>query len=305
MPVRFVFVTDSHHYPDAPKNYAAPKMLTQSQKILDAMVPAINAVSPDFIVHGGDLLSGGGTFEMPTNTYHRSIDEVAEAFDQLQAPIYYVPGNHDCDARTGSFVPFARRFPIPDTIDVFDTAPGIRIATANIYQCDPFTDGQGVWTDELDQALSDVALEASDRGCALILALHTWILPLEGETGSTAIITHADRLLETIAEHAAIVMVLTGHRHTNRICLTNGCLLLDTACIIGYPMGFREISLYEDGKVRTTFRQLDLPDLVQQSYDRSTPEQNLGWAGTVQDRDREVMLPRLQAIWNGNQRVGC
>ncbi|SVB31306.1 uncharacterized protein METZ01_LOCUS184160 [marine metagenome] len=304
MPVRFVFVTDSHHYPDAPKDYAAPKMLTQSQKILDAMVPAINAVSPDFIVHGGDLLCGGSSFEMPSKTYLRSIDEVANAFDQLQAPIYYVPGNHDCDARTGSFERFARRFPIPDTVDVFDAAPGVRVATVNIYQCDPFTDGQGIWTDELDQALSDAAREAYDRRCALILALHTWILPLEGETGSTTIITHADRLLETIATHPAIVMVLTGHRHSNRICLIHGCLLLDTACIIGYPMGFREITLYEDGTVQTTFRQLDLADLVQQSYHRSTADENLGWAGTLQDRDREVVLPRLHAIWNKNQRMG-
>ena len=178
------------------------------------------------------------------------------------------------------------------------------MATVNIYQCDPFTDGQGIWTDELDQALSDAAREAYDRRCALILALHTWILPLEGETGSTTIITHADRLLETIATHPAIVMVLTGHRHSNRICLIHGCLLLDTACIIGYPMGFREITLYEDGTVQTTFRQLDLADLVQQSYHRSTADENLGWAGTLQDRDREVVLPRLHAIWNKNQRMG-
>ena len=102
---------------------------------------------------------------------------------------------------------------------------------------------------------------------------------------------------------AAIVMVLTGHRHRNRICLINDCLLLDTACIIGYPMGFRDITLYEDGTVRTTFKQLDLPDLVQKSYHRSTPDENLGWAGTLQDQDREVVLPRLQAIWNENQRM--
>ena len=303
MPVRFVFVTDSHHFPDATKDYAAPKMLTQSKTILDAIAPAINAVSPDFVVHGGDLLCGGSSFDLPLATYLRSIDEVADAFDQLQAPVYYVPGNHDCDARTGLFEYFARRFPIPDTIDVFDVAPGLRVATANIYQCDPITDGQGIWTDELDQALRGAAREAYDKEYPLILALHTWILPLEGETGSTTIITHADQLLETIATPPAIVMALTGHRHRNRICMIHDCLLLDTACIIGYPMGFRDITLYEDGTVQAKFIQLDLPDLIQASRDRSPPEENLGWAGESKDQDIELFLPRLDVLWRENQRM--
>ena len=40
MPVRFVFLTDSHYYPGAPKDYGAPKMLTKSKTVLDAIVPA-------------------------------------------------------------------------------------------------------------------------------------------------------------------------------------------------------------------------------------------------------------------------
>ena len=38
MPVRFAFLTDTHHYPDAPHDYGAPKMLTRSQEVLDAMI---------------------------------------------------------------------------------------------------------------------------------------------------------------------------------------------------------------------------------------------------------------------------
>ena len=56
MPIHFVFLADSHHYPNAPKDYGPPKMLTVSRTVMEAAVPAINALHPDFIVHGGDLL---------------------------------------------------------------------------------------------------------------------------------------------------------------------------------------------------------------------------------------------------------
>jgi DNA repair exonuclease SbcCD nuclease subunit len=62
MPVRFAFLTDTHHYPDAPENFGAPKMLTRSQEVLDAIPPALNTQAFDFVVHGGDFLCGGGSF---------------------------------------------------------------------------------------------------------------------------------------------------------------------------------------------------------------------------------------------------
>ena len=80
MPIRFVFLTDTHHYPDAPEDYGAPKMLTRSQEVLDAIPPALNAQAFDFVVHGGDFLCGGSSFDLPTETYLRSIDEAADGF---------------------------------------------------------------------------------------------------------------------------------------------------------------------------------------------------------------------------------
>lgn len=298
MSARFVFVTDSHHYPDAPKDYVAPKMLTKSQEILEAMVPAINAVSPDFVVHGGDLLCGGGSFELSEEKYTRAINEVGDALDGLRAPTYIVPGNHDCEPRTGSFARFAERFDFPDTLEVFQVGPRLRLATANIYQCDPLTEGQGIWTEEMDRKLRAAAADASNEGCALVLALHNWILPLSPDEDSSALITYADRLRDTVATHPAIIIVLTGHRHRNRVSLLDGCLLLDTACIVGYPMGFRDITLHEDGTIQCAFVVLDLPDILQASYDRSSRAENDDWAGEPGDRNVEIHSLRLQTLWN-------
>ena len=54
MSVRFVFLTDTHYHPSAPKDFGAPKMLTRGREVLDAVAPVINALNPDFVVHGGD-----------------------------------------------------------------------------------------------------------------------------------------------------------------------------------------------------------------------------------------------------------
>ena len=297
MPVRFAFLTDTHHYPDAPENYGAPKMLTRSKEVLDAIPPAINALNPDFAVHGGDFLCGGGSFDLPTDTYLRSIDEAATTLDRIEAPFYSIPGNHDCDAQTGSFDGFAARFPLPEPLSVVDAAPRLRLALANVFfECDVFAQGSGVWSDALDQSLRSAADQALADRCALLLFLHTWVLPdYEGKGG---LVENAERLRNTLDHCPAIVAVFTGHRHINRITAHRDYLVVDTACLIGYPLGFREITLSENGYFTTHFHALDLAQLIEDSYDRSTLEQNRVWQGEIYDRENEILVPRLKEIWS-------
>ena len=296
MSVRFAFLTDTHHYPDAPKDYGAPKMLTRSQEVLDAIPPALNAQAFDFVVHGGDFLCGGSSFDLPTATYLRSIDEAAAAFARIEAPFYAVPGNHDCDAQSGSFAGFAARFSYPDPLTVVEAAPRLRLALANAFHdCEVFEQGAGVWTDALDEALRAAAVQALADGCALLLVIHPWILPdFDGDRG---VIAGAPRLIKTLDESPAIVAAFTGHRHINRITACRDYLVVDTACLIGFPLGYRRVVLSTDGFFKTRFHTLDLPDLRQRSYDRSTPEENRVWEGHIPDRDADILLPRLRALW--------
>lgn len=297
MPIRFAFLTDTHHYPDAPEDYGAPKMLTRSQEILDAIPPTLNAQAFDFVVHGGDFLCGGDSFDLPTATYLRALDEAANAFDQIQAPFYSIPGNHDCDAQNWSFADFATRFPYPDPLTVVDAAPRLRLALANVFHDGKVREkGSGVWTDALDDALRQAAQAAHADGCALLLFIHSWVLTdFDWDRG---VVEAADKLRQTLADEPAIVAAFTGHRHINRITMYRNYLVVDTACLIGFPLGYREIVLSEDGYFKTHFHTLDLPQLNQDSYDRSTPEENRVWQGHVHDRDTEILLPRLKEIWS-------
>ena len=300
MAVHFAFVTDSHHHPAADKDFGAPKMLTRSHEVLDAIAPAINALEPDFVVHGGDLLCGGGSFEMPYEVYLGAVEEVGEAFDGIEAPTYYIPGNHDCDAQEGSFEAFARRFPMPQTLDIVEAAPRLRLALVNIYPVSPLEHAGGTWTQEHDRLLRQGAEKARQDGCALILFIHPWVFPQYGTRGDYTpggLVDNAAQLMETVRELPAVIAIFTGHRHINRIRAHRDFLIVDTACLIGFPMGFREVWLEEDGYFRTNFQVLDLPDLIQASFDRSELAQNQRWEGEVHDRDTEILVPRLKEIW--------
>ena len=56
MAVRFVVLADTHYHPAPPKDFSPPKLLTRGPEILAATVSTVNALSPEFIIHVGDLL---------------------------------------------------------------------------------------------------------------------------------------------------------------------------------------------------------------------------------------------------------
>ena len=296
MPVRFAFLTDTHHYPDAPHDYGAPKMLTRSQEVLDAIPSALNTQAFDFVVHGGDFLCGGSAFDLPTDTYLRSVAEAADAFDQIEPPFYSIPGNHDCDAQTGSFEALIETFSMPRILDVVDVAPRLRVARANLYH----GGGTGHWSDENDVALRRADVEARNDGCGLLLMLHEWILPdylYPGDDPDTGCVHDATRLRATLLECPAVAATFSGHRHLNRLRLWHDILIIDTACLIGYPLGFRQLHLDEEGYLSCRFQVLDCPDLLAASEARSTRHENDRYRGEESDRDTTVLLPRLCRIW--------
>jgi hypothetical protein len=207
-----------------------------------------------------------------------------------------VPGNHDCDAQSGSFAPFARRFPLPDPLTIIDVAPRLRLALANLYHdCSGVEESTGIWSEDLDAALRQAATEANTDGCALLLVLHTWVL--SEQTLPSGLVKNVEHLIDTLSNYPAIAAAFTGHRHLNRIRMYRDFLVVDTSCLIGFPLGFRLIELADDGTFSTTFHTLPLPDLSAASYARSTPQENERWQGEIHDRETQILLPRLQAIW--------
>ena len=213
MSVHFVFLTDSHYYPGAPKDYGAPKMLTQSKTVLDAIVPAVNPIKPEFIVHGGDFLCGGSSFDLPWTTYLQSIEDVATAFAGFEAPMYCVPGNHDSDAQQGLLKRLRK--------DSTSLKHSRSLTLLHAFASRSLTSITNATQSKTATAFGPIpsttpsvkeAEKAYDEGHAMLLFLHTWVLPSDEE--GKGILNGADRLLETVKESPAIVALFTGHRHT-------------------------------------------------------------------------------------------
>ena len=57
------------------------------------------------------------------------------------------------------------------------------------------------------------------------------------------VVEGAPRLVKTLDESPAIVAAFTGHRHINRITAYRDYLVVDTACLIGFPLGYRSVEL--------------------------------------------------------------
>jgi hypothetical protein len=240
---------------------------------------------------------------MSRDVYVQTVDEVRKAFDGFEAPFYCVPGNHDCDAQDGKFDDFAKHFPIPDTLDIVDASPGLRLALANVYAANPLENNTGMWTEEHEHLLRDAASKAYDDRCAMILFVHPWVFPqyeAQADYKPGGFVGNAEQLIETVKELPAVIAIFTGHKHVNRIRTYRDFLIVDTACLIGFPMGFREIWLTDDGYFKTRFRPLDLHDLMQASFDRSPLKANQAWQGEVHDRDTEILIPRLKELWGRN-----
>jgi len=295
MIAHFLVLADTHYHPAAPKNFAPPKLLTRGPEILAATVPAVNALSPDFVVHAGDLLCGGGSFELTRHQYDRSLQDVAQAFAGFAAPFYCVPGNHDCDAQDYRYGDFARTFDTPQVLDVIDVAPRLRLARAHI-----FGEGEadnGTWTAALDEAMRAADLQARADGVVLFLLLHNWVHPGAGDSPTRGIIGAAGQLQATLGDCPTVAATFSGHRHANRIRLFRDYVCVDTACLIGYPLGFREITISDEGWLKSTWHTLDLPEIFAISEQSDTDEHNHHWAGEFGDRDTTVLLPRARAIW--------
>jgi len=81
---RFAFITDLHYKGD--------------RAFVQSVVNTINALKPDFVCFGGDLIEDRGF-----------VPEALDILSGIQAPIYGVPGNHDYWSRA-DFRPYQECF---------------------------------------------------------------------------------------------------------------------------------------------------------------------------------------------------
>lgn len=83
--LRFAHISDTHY---APPDYDRPPSRFNPVHGVTALIKQVNALTPapDFILHTGDVAY---------DPYPDIYDEIKTAFTAFEAPLMYVPGNHD------------------------------------------------------------------------------------------------------------------------------------------------------------------------------------------------------------------
>jgi 3',5'-cyclic AMP phosphodiesterase CpdA len=173
----------------------------------------INGQAPDLIVASGDFTQVGTKSEF----------QQARAFlDQLHAPIFAVPGNHDVPA-----INFVRRFINPyglyrryisPDLEPFLEMDGVVLVGLRTSRRARLEWNWGHGTISLDQ-LTDLAERfeaASPDALRIIVAHHPLLFPTEPMVQKTKRVKRADEALATFAR-LGVRLVLSGHFHLSYV----------------------------------------------------------------------------------------
>lgn len=220
-PLYFVQISDTHIGPTAEYTRSGHLSLPCAERVVEI----INTLPkrPDFVVHTGDVV---------TDPDPDSYRLAAETFARLEAPIYYVNGNHDRAADIVHYLPMgpiAETCSDPSRLSYTFEIKGRRFLVLDARGPDEI-DPQGRLT---DSDLELLAAEATPTGPPLTVFIHFPIWPLNspwmdrnmliqnGEAMHRALLPARDRLCG----------VFHGHVHQAMQTVRDGILYVSAASV--------------------------------------------------------------------------
>lgn len=262
--VRLLQLTDPHLFAEADGQLLGVNTHASFQAVL-AEVQAQGSLY-DVILATGDLVQ-----DHNPAAYHR----FARLVEPLQKPIFWVVGNHDIQPQMGELL---SAYP--------QIQPHKHLLAGDHWQLIlldshvPNVPGGMLSQVELD-FLTD-KLRANPNRHSLIV-LHHNILPTKSAWLDQHSLSNAAALAEAIRPFEHVKAILHGHIHQEVDSLWQGCRVLATpstciqfkpACeqftLDLVPQGWREITLYPDGRLETTVKRLKsnefLPNLAAVGY---------------------------------------
>lgn len=240
-PLRILHLTDAHILPDAEARFYG----IDTAASLRTVVQAANRRRYDLVLFTGDL-----TQEPVAESYRR----LACVCTELQAPCYWLPGNHDDPV-------LARN--VLDATPLLH-APVLHAGTWLIVCLD------STLPDSAGGSLSARQLELLDRTLSgnperhTLIALHHHPIACGSAWMDTMILENAEEFLGILWRHPQVRLVLHGHTHQAADATARGLRVLGTpsTCIQFKPAstafaldeerpGYRWLDLGRDGSVAT------------------------------------------------------
>ncbi len=284
---KFAFITDTHLYPNAPENFASGlQQQKNSVQLYEKLVEQLNSFAPTFVIHGGDIVCGGKSFNMSGEEYESALHHAKRLGEGLNSPCYYIPGNHDLHPETGSKTTYLSlfgangrayhsfehkniRFILLDTQEVPEDLTHGYISTTQL-----------VW---LEQELK----AAADNDEEVFIFSHQLLLPNVEFQGISSRIGNSAETLEIMAPFEKNVLgCFCGHLHLNRVFREQGIRCIISAGIICYPMTYRKVYVTED-KIKIRSERVLLPEVFARS-EAVNADNNLYLSGVLSHQDFDI-----------------
>jgi len=246
---RLAFVSDHHYWPNHLENWGGGAQITSStDRRMPDLAETLNNEKVDLSIHGGDVISAGGSFFPPPEEYARQLAFAKRFYQALKHPFVPMVGNHETpeahyadqsqleawvkhfgplyrhvDHGTWRFIALNCMMPNPDG------RHGRGDNYGNVYGLEPT---QLAWLKERLQ-------EAAGRKMKVLLFTHVppqqWINAAE---------------VENVAVSSGCVKgFVCGHVHRNSLSFMSGIPVLTRIANVMSPMGYTMLHLYSDGRM--------------------------------------------------------
>lgn len=248
MPLRLLQLTDLHLFGESNGQLLGITTRHSFEAVLDLALSAQHR--PDALVLSGDLVQD----ETPAG--YRYLREVLE---RTELPYYCVPGNHDDPALMAEYLGSA----------ALGSIALRRLAAWNLVFLDssvPGEDGGHLDTTQLAQLTE---LLSNDTAPTLIV-LHHHPVAIQSAWMDALGVDNGFELLALCDQFAQIKGILFGHVHQTFSFQYAQCTILGTPstcfqfmpgsrdfAIDARPPGYRELTLYPDGRLTTRIKRLD------------------------------------------------
>ena len=262
---KFAFITDTHLYLNAPRNFAGGlQQQKNSLALYEKLVEQLNAFDPAFVVHGGDIVCGGKSFDMSAEAYEAALDAAQQLGQRVNAPCYYIPGNHDLHPETGTKDAYLAHFGINGMGSVSFVHENIRFILLDSQEVpEDLTHGY-ISTNQLAWAERELK-RARDYDEEVFIFSHQLPFPNVEFQGIGSRIANSAEVLEIISPFdERILAFFSGHLHLNRVFREQGMLCIVSAGIICYPMMWKQVIVYSD-RVEVNSMTVDLPEAFAES----------------------------------------
>lgn len=267
---------DTHYWPQG-QNFVTSEGSLQlqgaTQRLLATLLAELQTAQVDLVLHLGDLTCGGGFYAMAPDVFTTTVADLHRAYQELQSPVYALPGNHDSLPCAGNWSLFHHIWGLQPGLGATLDLAAARLVLLNSHGHSPAQiadaddhDPVYGWVNDAELArLEDALATAGER--PILVFTHQLLAPWSEnhmEWRDFYAIRNAPAVCEVLSRHANIAAIFQAHAHrfdVRRLPLGgNECTFVILPSLIEHPLAWLQLDV-QPSALRLRLRPLPLPEL--------------------------------------------